>query len=233
MSGIEAARAERDTRDRASSTRSGLRVQLLAAREHRDERLDAPGARLRLLAVADPVEHRVAVGAVERREEGGRRRARVERLAAGRRGPRSCGRPRTRDPSARRPSPARSPRVPPAVISSGPSSSSALSRLIRDHRLRAAARREPLQPEALVERALLPVDPAMAETELDRLGVGHRRHACILLGELQPDARRRCPRAPSATRQGRRGSRSAARGDRPPCTGRYAGAMVTTARPRV
>ena len=46
-----------------------LRVELLAAREHGHELLDAPRARLRALGVADPVEHRVAVLAVERLEE--------------------------------------------------------------------------------------------------------------------------------------------------------------------
>ena len=39
-------------------------MDLLATRQHRDELLDLAGARLRLLHGADPIEHRVTVGAV-------------------------------------------------------------------------------------------------------------------------------------------------------------------------
>ena len=47
-----------------------------------------------------------------------------------------------------------------------------MSRLIFDHPLW-ASRREALQPPVVVVRALLPVDEAVAESDLERLAVGH------------------------------------------------------------
>src|SRR3546814_5536220 len=48
-------------------------------------------------------------------------------------------------------------------------------------------RREPLQEILCVAAALLAVDPAMAQGDVERLGIGHRGDAGILLRDLQPD----------------------------------------------
>src|SRR5947209_20461659 len=53
-----------------------------------------------------------------------------------------------------------------------------------------AARRELLEPGRVVERLLLPVDPAVAERDLERLGVRHRFDGPRRLGDPQPPAAR-------------------------------------------
>jgi hypothetical protein len=66
------------------------------------------------------------------------------------------------------------------------------------------AGREPLPPELVVESALLPVDPAEAESGVHRLGVGDGRPGGALLGDPQPGAGRvGIPGQPG--REGRRG----------------------------
>ena len=51
-----------------------------------------------------------------------------------------------------------------------------------------AARRELLEPGRVVERLLLPVDPAIAERDIERLGVRHRFDVRRSLGDPQPQA---------------------------------------------
>lgn len=53
---------------------------------------------------------------------------------------------------------------------------------------RALARREAGQPPGIVERLELAVDPAVAQSGIDRLGFGQSFHAGAALREFEPDA---------------------------------------------
>src|SRR5262245_42788965 len=160
-------------------------VDRFARLEHGDELCQAPGARLGLLGVLEPVEDRVAVLAAEPGEECLRRRPRVELALE-----------IIRDRGAAL---AGVGGVPAAVrlgaldlgVSSGPHSplGDQLLRLgpidLRPPPAR-PTRRIPLEEVALVERFAAAVYPAEAERDLNRLGVKDGLDARVLLGHLDP-----------------------------------------------
>ena len=185
---------------KGSSTR-GLLVDLLAALEHGEEFVEAAGAGLGLFGLGEAVGDRVAVGAVEVGEEGRGGGVGVElalevvgdlggalALVGGL--PAAVGLRRGDLGGAG------------GTEGAGASRASAFSRLIFDQRPRGTAGREALQEVGLVEAALLAVDPAEAEGQLEGLGVGDARLRRALLGDLQPEARRVSRRSPPATPRG-------------------------------
>src|SRR5947207_4926319 len=159
----------------------------LAAGELLHELGDPPGARLGAFRVLDPVEDRVAVLAVERGEE-------LARLFV---------------PPQRALEVVRHDGVPRAVVRRLPATVRLRALDLREPRrphqsgldqprrrlavdLRPLAPRPPreeaLQVVRLVETPRLRVDPAVAERNLERLGVGDSRDAGALLRELHPHA---------------------------------------------
>lgn len=162
-------------------------MDLLAARQHCDQRRDALLARLGLLRRLHAPQHRVAVRAVQRREERpglrGRRQRGLQVVGDGGGAGAVVG------------------LVPAAVglrpVDLGLPGGLHASRF--DQRLGLAAVdlrpqaarapwREALQPVLFVEGFLLAVDPAVAERDLDRLRVGDGGRVGARLGELQPRA---------------------------------------------
>src|ERR1700704_4585001 len=151
---------------------SALRVDRLVGGQHRHVLRYPPGPGLGALGVADPVQDRVPVHAAQGREEraggivAGQLALQVFRNARG--------------PLARIGG------IPPAVLPGPldlahpgglhPARLDQIGRLVVIDLRPAAARpagREALQPVLVVERALLAVDPAVAERHLERLGIGH------------------------------------------------------------
>ena len=187
----------------------GGRVDRLAGLEHRDELLEPAGARLGPLRVLEPVEDRVAVAAVEPREERRRRRARVElALEVVRHGDRALAR-RRRRPSARRPSRARPRRRPAGRMRPAAVSASTLARLIFDQLLRArrgVKRWRKWSSSSLLRTASIqPKQSALVE----RLGVGDRRvrrRPCARSSATPLGRRRDGARARPPTRRPRRTS---------------------------
>ncbi len=160
----------------------------LAALEHRDEFAQAALAGLGSLRLVEAVEDRVAVGAVELGEEGGRCGAGVELTpkvvgdlggagalvgglpAAVGFGRLDLGQPGRPDRAALE------------------QTFALLAIELRPATAR-AARGEALEEVLVVEAALLAVDPAEAEGQLECLGIGDARLRRPLLGDLQPGAR--------------------------------------------
>ena len=132
------------------------------------------------------VEDRVAVDPVEACEELGAQSGWRRAPARDRWGPSPMPARGRRPPSARRPSLARPRRARRAHASLGDQFRRALAVALRPAAAR-APRRESHEPEALVERGDLAVDPAEAERGVDRLGAAHARDPRALLRELQPD----------------------------------------------
>src|SRR4051812_25222735 len=167
--------------------REGLVVDLLAAFEHGDELAQAALARLRLFCLLEAVGDRVAVGAVERGEELGCGRVGIELALEvgwdlGGALPLISGLPAP--VGFRR-------------FDLGQPRRAHLPRLDQHFRLLAidprpaaarAPRREALKEMLVVEAALLAVDPAEAEGQLERLPIGDAGLGRTLLGDLQPDA---------------------------------------------
>src|ERR1700730_4692922 len=164
---------------------SALRVDRLVRGQHRHVLRYPLGPGLGALGVADPVQDRVPVRPAQGREElaggiaAGQLALQVFRNARG--------------------SLAAIGGLPPAVLPGQldlappgglhPARLDQTGRLVGiDLRPAAArpARREALQPVLLVERALLAVDPAVAERHLERFGIGHAGSARALLRDLEP-----------------------------------------------
>ena len=152
---------------------------------------------------------RPGLGDASRRRSGGARRSgcgcrgrrrppppRASRRArgAGRRARRPCSAARRPGPSGRRPRAASTAASPPGRMRPSAMSSSARSRLSRDHVLRGPRGVNRCSQCAVVLARRLAVDPPEAEGDVERLGVGQARDAGALLREPQPEPRRR--RAP-------------------------------------
>ena len=162
-------------------------VDAFAAREHRHERRDSPGAGRRALGILDAVEDGVAVAAVERVEEGAGGGIAVE-LAG--------------EVLGHLGGALRLIRGVPATVRAGAldlAQSGRLHLAALDQELglgavdlrppaAASAGNEALHPVVGVERLLLAVDPAEADRHLQRLRVGDGLDAAALAGDLQPDA---------------------------------------------
>ncbi len=172
---------------------------------HGDELLDAPGTGLGLLGALDPIEDGVTVLAAERGEARRRHRVVVERsLEVVGHGGLARGVIRG-VPSTVGPGPlhlGQAGRLHPAFFDE------ALDLGAVDLRPVAASApgREPLEEPLIVEAVPLPVDPAVTERDVERLGVGHARDAGGLLGDLDLNAARggvmlRQPRQPRLPRR--------------------------------
>src|SRR5437763_3355699 len=160
-------------------------VRGLAASQHLDELVDALGPRRRALGVADPIEDGVAAGTLECLEEGrslwigvqGRREVvgdggcalRLVRL-----GPAAVGLRRLDlGEAGRLHLPGGDERLGLPAVDPGPLAAG-------------TAGREALEPPGLVVGALLAVDPSVAQSDVEGLGVGDGVVARSRLGNLQP-----------------------------------------------
>src|SRR5437763_5190944 len=168
---------------------SGLRVDRLAGLQHRDELRESARAGLRLLGVLQAVEDRVAVLTAEPEEELLRLRAggelTLEVVGNGDSALALVG----RLPAAVR---LRALDLGEACRAHPAGGDEALGLLAVDLRPPAPrlSRREPLEEVVLVERLALAVDPPEAERALEHPRVAHALDAGVLLGDLEPDARR-------------------------------------------